>query len=534
MAFKHVIGATLCALLAISATGEVLAKNPQTPKPLSAAGAKHPSGARQQAKNNKEEYAAPKPAQIVNGSVTGFVYQLPGKRPDGINADYLLAPASTMKVLTAAAALTKLGPSWQFETKVSLAKGDLVSSWKQGNVLKNNVVITFTGAPDLSSAMLKKLLERSISGKGIKKIEGDVILDTSLFAGYDRGNGWPWDDLPLCFTAPAGAIVIDHNCVVTSVSLKKRQPNFTVPVFGPYQPIKINMDTYFVNDEEYNPGVCAMRVVPSTDNVYRITGCLGRNANAKKDYVQGFKFAVQNPDKWGEDIVRAMFAQMGVTVTGKVRASNHEAPSGEMLGKLNSAPLSKLLSHTLKFSDNLYAEEIARAVGRAVKKRAVTMEQSAGAVRKILTDAAGVDFKGAALYDGSGLSSYTIVPASAMLQVLKYVRDKDARLGMIDLLPVSGVSGTLIKRRSTALAPLKYNVIAKTGTIRNVRNLAGFVKSKNGNLIPFVIFENSMNPDKEELADMERNKELLPHFEFEKNVLRYLYEEQRPVITGTK
>lgn len=478
-------------------------------------------------KSEKETYELA-PARITNGSVTGFAYSLP-ERPDrGVNKDLLIAPASTMKVLTAVAALIQLGPNFQFKTELMADSNAFKNASKTG-VLKSDLAIRFSGAPDLTSAKLMSLIKNGLAEKGIKKIEGNVYLDVSQSVGYDRGDGWPWDDLPLCFSAPASAATIDHNCVGTSIMLKKGEKRFEKPILRDYQPIRVVLDAPLLPPSEYKSDMCSLRVEPSVENVYTIVGCFSNSINAKKNYQLDFKFAVQNPNRWAEDIVSAMLNKLGITYKGTVKAVQRPVHL-DVIDTIYSQSLKTLLDRTLKKSDNLYAEEIGKAAARSFYGHPVSIKQAAHGVVEILKKKAGINFKGSSIYDCSGLSSYNIISPQVVLDVLKYALSRDRELGMLALLPISTQSGTLRFRRSVVEYPLKNNVVAKTGTIRNVKNLAGYVKSNKGNFIPFVIYTNGLSPDKSEIVYMNKNKTMWPNFEFEKRVLRYLYEEKDPVI----
>ena len=65
--------------------------------------------------------------------------------------------------------------------------------------------------PDLTSGQLYTLLA-NLKNQGIQKINGDLVLDTSVFASHDRGLGWIWNDLTMCFNSPPAAANIDNNC----------------------------------------------------------------------------------------------------------------------------------------------------------------------------------------------------------------------------------------------------------------------------------------------------------------------------------
>ncbi len=116
----------------------------------------------------------------------------------GQNADRLVPPASTLKLATALAAALGLPSGFRFQTTLEIAGDD--------------AILRFTGDPTLTRTNLENLIA-NLKRRGIKRIKGDFILDTSIFTGYERAPGWPWDILGVCYSAPSSAITVDHNCV---------------------------------------------------------------------------------------------------------------------------------------------------------------------------------------------------------------------------------------------------------------------------------------------------------------------------------
>lgn len=119
-------------------------------------------------------------------------------------------PASTMKLLTALAALLQLGPDYRFTTTLEAASAPV------GSVLRGNLTTRFGGDPTFTRQRLRNMVAE-LRKQGIKQITGDLIIDTSVFASHDKAPGWPWNDLTQCFSAPPGAAIVDRNCF--SVSL---------------------------------------------------------------------------------------------------------------------------------------------------------------------------------------------------------------------------------------------------------------------------------------------------------------------------
>lgn len=116
-----------------------------------------------------------------------------------------MLPASTQKLLVAAAALKGLGSDYRFTT--SLYRRGKVT---QG-VLHGDLLFAFDGDPTLSRTQLASLLEQA-KQSGINKVQGDVLL-LGQPQRLSRASGWAWDDLGICYSAPVSSYIIDGNCV---------------------------------------------------------------------------------------------------------------------------------------------------------------------------------------------------------------------------------------------------------------------------------------------------------------------------------
>lgn len=121
------------------------------------------------------------------------------------NANHLMTPASTTKMFTAAAAYLYLGPQYRFVTSIA-------SSAPVASVLKGNVYVDFSGDPTLTAFDLYELTDQ-LKGLGIHEIEGNVVVDQTLFSGSYYGQNWAADDFGHCYAAPISAAIINSNCI---------------------------------------------------------------------------------------------------------------------------------------------------------------------------------------------------------------------------------------------------------------------------------------------------------------------------------
>lgn len=176
------------------------------------------------------------------------------------------------------------------------------------------------------------------------------------------------------------------------------------------------------------------------------------------------------------------------------------APDAQRLGSVSSAPIAELVEHTLRSSDNVLAEMLARQVGLA-RGGGKTFTDGAQQVLAALGQA-GFDPTGAVLVDGSGLSTANRVPARLLGQLLAAAAapaagpdNPEFLRPLITGLPVAGGDGTLDDRflPSQDAAAGRGVVRAKTGTLTGVSSLAGVVTDADGRLLVFALMSTGGN-----------------------------------------
>ena len=128
--------------------------------------------------------------QLPAGANLAFMAQKVGASTPEIDyhSQQMALPASTQKVITALAALLQLGPDFRFTTTLE-TKGSL-----DGGVLKGDLIARFGGDPTLKRQDIRNMVA-TLKKAGVQRIEGNVLIDTSVFASHDKAPGWPWNDL---------------------------------------------------------------------------------------------------------------------------------------------------------------------------------------------------------------------------------------------------------------------------------------------------------------------------------------------------
>jgi len=177
------------------------------------------------------------------------------------------------------------------------------------------------------------------------------------------------------------------------------------------------------------------------------------------------------------------------------------APDAERLGAVASAPITELVEHTLRSSDNVLAEILAREVALA-RDGEPSFEGAAEETLAALAQA-GFDTSGAELVDGSGLSKRNQVPPRLLGDLLAAAaapaqspNETQFLRPILSGLPVAGGDGTLDDRfsREGDAASGRGVVRAKTGSLTGVSSLAGIVTDADGRLLVFALMSNGASP----------------------------------------
>jgi D-alanyl-D-alanine carboxypeptidase/D-alanyl-D-alanine-endopeptidase (penicillin-binding protein 4) len=393
-----------------------------------------------------------------------------------IDADRSMRPASNLKLVTSSAALVLLGPAFSFET-VFETQGAV-----EGGVLAGDLVARAAGDPlydrqgDGSLTALLAPLVADLARRGIRRIDGALVLDELDFAEPSPGPAWPdagqrWSE----FCALAGGFSANAGCLTATVRPRG------------------------VGEE------AEVRVEPRHDGLARkgrvVTGAArsrldvrveGRHGQA---FVDGSipagvgpwstRFAAADPvELFGAAVVRAL-KDGGIPVRdGWTRAHATAAGRWTELGRIVT-PIGSVLEAVNTDSNNACADQVFLALGHA-QGAGGTRAGGRAAVASAL-DRLGVSSEGLVQVDGSGLSRDNRVTArqiTALVRAVLRLEPGTAR-AFVDSLAVAGETGTLDDRMDDPL--LAGNVRAKTGFIAGTSALSGILDTRDGRRLVFSI-----------------------------------------------
>ncbi|MDO0913946.1 D-alanyl-D-alanine carboxypeptidase/D-alanyl-D-alanine-endopeptidase [Streptomyces sp. DT2A-34] len=191
-----------------------------------------------------------------------------------------------------------------------------------------------------------------------------------------------------------------------------------------------------------------------------------------------------------------LLADRGVTVTGDV--TRGAAGTGDVpVAQHQSDKLNKIVKHMLKVSDNNIAETLLRMTALGAGRQA-TFEDGTAVVREVLGQRYGVSLDNFEMYDGSGLSRSTRIPARTLAEILDLStepRYSQTLKSIKDGLPIAGKAGETLGpewgRFDTADSQCAVGkVMGKTGTLSGAIALSGMTKAEDGRWKVFSFIEN--------------------------------------------
>ncbi len=445
---------------------------------------------------------------LPKGTQLSYMVVDPGKDKVIVQSQQavLRTPASMQKLLTATAAKLYLGEQFRYRSTLEGQHRNI-----RGNQYRGDMRFRFRGDPTLSRADIRNMLKQ-LKQLGIKKITGDLLLNQSHFSGYQWSEGQAWNDLGVCYTAPASAIIVNKNCVLGNLSLtadNARKGRLFIPK---YEPLTISSDVSVVTEQQRREQFCALNLTRNGYNRYHLWGCM-----VARKRPLALAFAVNDPFTYAQQIIAAELAAVGIRLTGKIMLDNSHAPAENVLVSHQSPLLDELLRIMMKESDNLIADSLFKTLGGAYFQRAGNFRNGAQAVKLILKEH-GINLENAYLADGSGLSRHNLMSAELLMAVLTYVYNNDPQLKLLSSFSVSGVDGTLKHYRAMRGELFTGKVRAKTGSMKGVANLLGVINSKQGDRL-FVLIVNAYNLPAPSAAGQAKGNKYLFQEAFFKNLM---------------
>ena len=419
-------------------------------------------------------------AKLPNNALSLVMIPLNGPgTPTVVNADVSVNPASTMKLVTTYAALEMLGPTHQWKTEF-YTDGTL-----SGGVLRGNLYLKGGGDPKLNMEKLW-LLMRDLRANGLQQVSGDLVLDRNFFVQpqlpefNDDGN-----DVNKPFLVKPDALLV--NLKALRFLARNDSGKVLISVEPPIASIHIDNQVKVVNskqctgDVRYNPVTAADGSVMVT-----VTGKLGDGCSSQT-YLSLLDHAT-----YTAGTVRAIWKELGGSIQG--RDMQALVPKdAKVLARAFSPDLAEIIRDINKYSNNTMARQLFLSLGAQYRSEADADDAKAAlrVVRRWLAKK-NITAPHLVMENGSGLSRSERISAREMANMLQAAWRSPYAAEYISSLPISGMDGGMRKRlKSTAL---RGEAHVKTGTLNNVRAMAGFSRDSNGNTWAVVAILNDPKP----------------------------------------
>ena len=419
-------------------------------------------------------------ANIPLAGVAAFVQDVDGARAGiAFNTTQAMNPASTMKLLTTYAALELLGPTYAWKTEAYL-NGSL-----QGDVLDGDLILKGYGDPKLTLENFWLLL-RKLRALGVREIRGDLVLDRSYFeaAEYDPAK-FDGDALRAYNVGPDALLV---NFKAVRFSFVPDADRKSVAVIAEPRPAGLE----FSANVRATDGACG-------DWRAGLKADLQSNGASAKAAFAGSMPSSCGERTWNAGLLShpnyayGVFRQIWEELGGTLRGAWKDGlvPTNARLVATNeSASNAELVRDINKFSNNVMARQLFRTLSAEMLKLPGRTDRSARVVQSWLAEKK-LDFPELVMENGSGLSRQERISAGNMGRLLLDAWRSAVMPELIASLPLVAYDGTM--RRRLRFESIAGQAHIKTGSLADVRTVAGYVLDKNGRRHVVVLFINHAN-----------------------------------------
>jgi D-alanyl-D-alanine carboxypeptidase/D-alanyl-D-alanine-endopeptidase (penicillin-binding protein 4) len=384
-------------------------------------------------------------------------------RPWRHRAELPMQPASTMKLVTSIVALDRLGPNHRGFTELRSAAP------VQGGALRGDLALVGGADPELGTAQLWELLMQ-LRAQGIERIEGDLLIDRTLFRParmdlgvppFDESPEWGYNVIPDALHLAGSLLAFEISSEGGSVRARGVPP---LPGIAFASAMGISGRPCRDWDDDWKPA----RVGTTADGrtLIELQGAFPRDCTARAE------LQLVDRQQLAEQLIRALWAGLGGRFDGQVREA--AAPAGaRVLVRRQARPWGELLRQVNKRSDNPMTRLLYLSLGlraMAAEPAATTAELAAREVQAWLAERR-IEAPGLVLDNGSGLSRSERIAPLTLARMLEAAWQGRWAPELQMSLPLVGSETALALKDTPAARASRM----KGGTLRNVVSLAGYV-----------------------------------------------------------
>lgn len=373
------------------------------------------------------------------------------------NASQGLAPASTQKVVTAAAAFALLGPDFRYSNLITLDPlEENTGSWQLGMLASGD---PSWGSPRYASTQAEFIFSQiahSLKSKGIRKLAPSLVMWQQ--PGIDSlasQEGWILQDLGNYYGAPATRCIWRENQYDILLRSGKKLGDPVVVINKDDLPSEIESFRNKLSSAAAGTGDNAYIYPPLGTGSHLLKGTIPVNEN--RFSISG---SVQDGDRYFGDQLLSTLKLEGFEIVEGNSSVIVRQPKTEtaVLASLLSPAIDSLSYWFLRKSVNLYGEAFVKTIGE--KKSGNWSTDEGLALMRRFWAAQGIDSNALRMQDGSGLSPQNRVTTEALAKVLWYAARQSWYADYLEGFPL-------------------YNGMKmKSGTISGVKGFCGYHRSK--------------------------------------------------------
>ena len=429
-------------------------------------------------------------AKVPLEAVSLLVVDAEGKAAPRLSyrANIPVNPASVMKLVTTYGALDLLGPAYSWRTPV------FVEGAVREGTLFGNLYIQGRGDPKLVTERLWLLLRR-VQGLGIDKIAGDIVLDSSAFETIEA-DAASFDGEPLRpYNVAPDALLLNFKSVVMTFvpdhSTNTAQVQFEPPLAGVQMQPSVPLTNADCGDYR-----AALKADFSDAARIHFAGVYPASCAEKV-----WAVAYADPKSFNVRAVEGLWRGIGGKLAGAVREGRVPVVAGAPMNpvfEMSSPTLAEVIRDINKYSNNVMAQQLFLTLSLAGREPnasssgVASAPASRGASRELLRRwwQERIGAEDAPLLDnGSGLSRRERISAQALARLLQSAYRSPLMPELMSSLPIAGIDGTLKRSQTKA----QGNAHLKTGSLRDVSAVAGYVHANSGKRYVLVAIANHAN-----------------------------------------
>ncbi|NOQ34557.1 MAG: D-alanyl-D-alanine carboxypeptidase/D-alanyl-D-alanine-endopeptidase [Methylococcaceae bacterium] len=423
---------------------------------------------------------------VSEKGMSAYVHALSSPKPLlTFNADVPRNPASVMKLITTYSALGILGADYRWP--IELYYTGTVS----GGVLHGDLFLKGYGYPDFKPHDLRLLL-KGLHKRGIRQITGNLILDNTYFkneatnpAAFDGKPYARYNALPdaLLYNERISEFVVKPNN--NAVSIVSTHPAKNVTIVNNLKLKNIKCSGRYANPR--------MKILSKAKEIkVQFDGFLSNRCGERK-----YSTVISNPVNMLYGSIKKIWQQeMGGAIGGNRLIVAGTPNHANLLYRLESKPVKDILPLINKKSNNVMARQLFLSIAAKAGIPATT-QKGYQAIQQWFTSR-GLNFPELRIENGSGLSRVGKVSARHIGELLMDAYKSPYRQDLLNSLPIMGVDGTLRKRMRNTVVANRGRF--KTGTLRDARGIAGYVKAENGEVYVVAILHNDRTAKRRVLA----------------------------------